>query len=311
MAEIDFDGYDFREPRESGGWTAYVMNWIGAGRSVALVLGLAFWGYQLTIRDVTDVPVIRAIDGPARVQPADPGGQLAQHQGLAVNNVQSDGTTEGPTPQVILAPAPLDLAAEDAIRLGAPDEPTPEVQASLNTGPIEEAPATGALELVEDLAAGVQPLDETTEPAETRVALAIPARGFDPSSPGVKRSPRPVGKPQLNISAVQQTAAINAAVNSVVQSIADIDPSEVAAGTRLVQLGAYDDRETAIAEWDKLAAKFSEYLDGKGRLIQEAESGGRTFYRLRAVGFDDLNASRRFCAVLVASSAACIPVLAR
>ena len=57
--------------------------------------------------------------------------------------------------------------------------------------------------------------------------------------------------------------------------------------------------------------RLSDYFDGKKRLIQEAKSGGRTFYRLRAVGFDDLNASRRFCAVLVAANSACIPVLAR
>ena len=78
-----------------------------------------------------------------------------------------------------------------------------------------------------------------------------------------------------------------------------------------MQLGAFDDREQAVAEWNKIAGNFADYIDGKQRLIQEAKSGGRVFYRLRAVGFDDLNASRRFCAVLVASNAACIPVLAR
>ena len=46
-------------------------------------------------------------------------------------------------------------------------------------------------------------------------------------------------------------------------------------------------------------------------MIQEAESGGRTFYRLRALGFDDLSDARRFCSVLVAENADCIPVTAR
>ena len=52
-------------------------------------------------------------------------------------------------------------------------------------------------------------------------------------------------------------------------------------------------------------------MGGKARVIQEAESGGRTFYRLRAMGFDDINDARRFCSVLVAENADCIPVTTR
>ena len=33
----------------------------GALSSVALVLGLAYWGYALAVRDVTGVPVMRAL----------------------------------------------------------------------------------------------------------------------------------------------------------------------------------------------------------------------------------------------------------
>ncbi len=42
------------------------------------------------------------------------------------------------------------------------------------------------------------------------------------------------------------------------------------------------------SEWDRLEGRFGDYLDGKDRVIQKAKSGGRTFYRLRAMGFDDL-----------------------
>ena len=126
----------------------------------------------------------------------------------------------------------------------------------------------------------------------------------------MRRSLRPSQRPRVQLASLQQETAIAAAVNAVLAS-AEIQPTDIAAGTRLVQLGAYDERELAIAEWDKIAAQFNEYIDGKQRVIQEAKSGGRTFYRLRAVGFEDLNASRRFCAVLVAANAACIPVLAR
>ena len=122
----------------------------------------------------------------------------------------------------------------------------------------------------------------------------------------------PGRKPQVDLAALQTEAAVAAAVSAVGgDAVTEVDPSTIASGTRLVQLGAFDDAATARGEWDKIAARFNDYIDGKSRVIQEATSGGRKFYRLRAVGFDDLNASRRFCAVLVAGNAACIPVLAR
>ena len=34
------------------------------------------------------------------------------------------------------------------------------------------------------------------------------------------------------------------------------------------------------------------------RVIQKAESGGRTFYRLRAPGFNDIAEARRFCSAV-------------
>ena len=60
-----------------------------------------------------------------------------------------------------------------------------------------------------------------------------------------------------------------------------------------------------------LSGRFSDYLAGKKRVIQRAESGGRIFYRLRAMGFADLADARRFCSALVAENADCIPVVTR
>ncbi|CAN0602350.1 unnamed protein product [Ectocarpus sp. 12 AP-2014] len=56
-------------------------------------------------------------------------------------------------------------------------------------------------------------------------------------------------------------------------------------------------------------AQFGDYMVGKEPVVQEAKTGGRAFYRLRAAGFTDLADARRFCAVLVADGANCIPVV--
>jgi len=78
-----------------------------------------------------------------------------------------------------------------------------------------------------------------------------------------------------------------------------------------VQLGAFDSDEIARSQWDKIQGRFGDFLEGKSRIVQKAESGGRTFYRLRAMGFEDLSDARRFCSALLAENADCIPVVTR
>jgi hypothetical protein len=324
MADVEFDAYGAAygaETGQQGGGISILskaLSYLGAFSSVALIVGLVVWGYQLTIRDVTDVPVIRALDGPSRVQPDDPGGQLAQHQGLAVNSVQAEGEAEGPAPQVILAPEPIDLTTEDVV-LAAPaegevieDEVAEAIGTVVSLSLEEQALSVEEqAELIASrLADGTEPIAPVPSEGEVDTKVIDAPSQIDPSIPGVARSQRPAFRPKVDLKNLQQTAAIAAAVNAVQQTL-DVDPGSIESGTRLVQLGAFDDAATAEAEWDKIAAEFKDYMEGKQRLVQEAKSGGRTFYRLRAVGFDDLNASRRFCAVLVASNAACIPVLAR
>ena len=57
----------------------------------------------------------------------------------------------------------------------------------------------------------------------------------------------------------------------------------------MVQLGAFDSAEVARAEWQRLSGRFDSFMAGKTRVVQSAVQGGRTFYRLRAIGFDDLS----------------------
>ena len=90
-----------------------------------------------------------------------------------------------------------------------------------------------------------------------------------------------------------------------------MEADAVPIGSKLAQLGAFDSAETARGEWDKLNLRFGDYLGDKTRVVQKATSGGRTFYRLRAMGFADIADARRFCAVLAAEKAECIPVTLR
>jgi hypothetical protein len=142
------------------------------------------------------------------------------------------------------------------------------------------------------------------------LAIASEAvEGVLPASvPGIARSLRPSARPAAFIRSAPSEASSSGRNRDRVEEIPVTDLPD---GTRLVQLGAYDTAEIAREEWERIAGRFPDFFDDRPRVIEAAESGGQTFFRLRAAGFDDLAGSRRFCAVLVAQGTACIPVTVR
>ncbi len=132
-------------PRDDlGGTLRVATNLIGAAISLGLVIGVAIWGYKLLVRDVTGIPVVRALEGPMRVQPENPGGDAADHQGLAVNAVAADGTAAPPADTLILAPRPVDLTGEDQPRVDL---------ARVVSAPQDAAPAPTQSAEIDDLIA--------------------------------------------------------------------------------------------------------------------------------------------------------------
>ncbi|NKX44828.1 SPOR domain-containing protein [Roseicyclus persicicus] len=317
MADIEY--FEDDRARSAGAQPprlGLLVNWAGALVSLGLVVGMAVWAFQLTMRDVSGVPVIRALEGPMRVPPADPGGVQAEHQGLAVNRL-AEGAEAGPVPdRLVLAPPPVDLAAVQLASAStaaprAPEMPTPAAAGAQTQALIDRliaraeplapvAPQAAALPAPAPLPApGAEPEVLPAVAADPATAQVIPA-----SVPGVARSLRPASRP----AGVEARAPTPVAAAPVTE---EIDAATLPEGTRLVQLGAFDTPDIARAEWARLTDRFPDYFDGRARVIQEASSGGSAFYRLRAAGFEDLAASRRFCAALMAQNAPCIPVTVR
>ena len=287
-------------------------NITGAVLSLALVAGVGVWGYKLIMRDVSGVPVVRAIEGPMRVAPEDPGGQAADHQGLAVNAVAAEGIAAAPADRLILAPPPLDLTLEDVPRAVAAATEAAEVSPTAEAGEetpddspevLQQASVPALADLVaEDVAPLIPltPLDPAREDAAEEPQRAV-------IEGGLSRSLRPRQRPDVS----QAVALAVVAARSTVSAAEEVDPDAIPTGTRLAQLGAFESAEVAREEWNRLRTRFEDFLEGKSRVIQKAESGGRTFYRLRAMGFADLGEARRFCSALVAERADCIPVVTR
>jgi hypothetical protein len=307
MAEMHDAGFEPAPARRAALGT--LTNITGAILSFALVAGVGVWGYKLIMRDVSGVPVVRAVEGPMRVAPEDPGGQAADHQGLAVNAVAAEGIAAAPADRLILAPPPLDLTLEDvpraAVAAAEPAEVSPTAEAGEETPDdapevLQQASVQALADLVAEDVAPLTPLDPPQEDAEEAPEQAA-VEG------GLSRSLRPRQRPDVS----QAVALAVAAARSTESAAQEIDPEAIPTGTRLAQLGAFESAAVAREEWDRLQTRFEDFLDGKNRVIQKAESGGRTFYRLRAMGFADLGEARRFCSALVAERADCIPVVTR
>lgn len=291
------------------------VNLAGAVTSLALVLGLGFWGYKLAVRDVNGVPVVQAMDGPMRISPEDPGGEIADNQGLAVNTVAAVGIAAPPPEKLVLAPRPVELAPEDTAGLGA-----------LAMSGLSEALApVAALTADADLALAAAPPTESANPTEVAVDAALAeALGEIPGDAAVVEDvaltdelaePAPEGaitispRPKARPGARAAVAPVPQEAEAVAMAAAnEIDPSTIAPGTRLVQFGTFDTAEEARAEWVRLQGRFGELMAAKAMVVQPAESGGRTFYRLRAHGFEGEDDARRFCSAFVSENAVCIPV---
>ncbi len=307
------------------------LHYFGAAAAIALVAGIGVWSYDLIKRDVSGIPVVRAVEGNMRVLPENPGGEVAAHTGLAVNSVAAEGATAELGDTLVLAPATTDLAEEDLIL--SPSAEAGEVSPSELVAPAQEeisivareddptaSAVTEALSvndieaLADEMAAGVEAIDPQAADDVVAPVLAVdgaPVIDVIPASvPGVTTSLRPFVRP----AGIDIQAAIQVASNAT--PVPETRPAPAAAasipvGTNLVQLGAFPSEADASSAWSALQAKFGDYMTDKQLVVQAADSGGNTFYRLRAVGFTDLSDARRFCAALEAGDADCIPVVVR
>ncbi len=325
MAQGYYEGYSpptsGRIPPAPGvagpGRVARLVSLTGAVLSVALLAGVGVWSYRLMVRDVTGVPVIRALAGPLRESPDDPGGRQAAYQGLAVNTVAAEGGAAGAAQSIALAPLPQELSDEDRSSgvLAARGAPiTAPGSLALAAAPVAEvAPAPAAPQTasadpgsLQILPASVPGISRSPRPRARNATLAV-ARPAPVATTTLAAAPAVPGAADAQAEALLQELVTRLGAPQVV----DVDPASLTPGTRLVQLGAYDDEAAARDAWQALTARFPSYLENRGRIVESASAGGRVFYRLRAAGFADEPEARRFCSVLLADNVDCIPVLIR
>jgi hypothetical protein len=275
----------------------------GAVVFVGLVAAMGVWAWRLGTQDAAEVPIVKAMAGPARVAPEDPGGLRAAHQGLQVNAVLAGQ----PAPRVEPAaarPAPEVLAVEDApqgeLVLATPAVLAERVLAEageLPMPPAEEPDALGPL--VGDPLPGAE------------VAALAPAE--EPEAAAEAAGPRPMNRPRNLVVARAKVEPVAARAEPAPARPAApaAKPREVAAarpGARMVQLGAYDSEELTRAAWSRLVAANPDLLSSKNLYVERSTSNARVFYRLRVAGFETTEQTRVMCESLRARGIDCIPV---
>ena len=306
----------------------------GALLSVALVAGVAIWGYRLMVRDVNGIPVVRAMEGAMREQPIDPGGEVNPHRGLAVNAIAAEGEAAPTGDVLLLAPQTVGLAPDDlemgtraeadevmAEDLVIADPSVSVVVPMVGTAPepglvvrpvvVPSAPLTAeqVLAMADEITAGIAPLTELAPETDAGVATLVDggaaggggAAIIPATVPGVARALRPPLRPGSLAAAAGASAAV------AVPVAPEIRPDDFPVGTALVQFGAFDTPQLAMTAWADLTARFGEFLIGKEPVIQQAQSGGEMFYRLRTIGFADRPEAQRFCAAFAAEARECVP----
>ncbi|PUB19211.1 SPOR domain-containing protein [Yoonia sediminilitoris] len=281
------------------------VNYLGAALSLALIAGVGVWGYKLIMRDVSGIPVVRAMEGDMRVLPDNPGGEVAPHRGLAVNEVAAVGEAGGPEDRLVLAPLTAGLAREDLdaqpmaeadeIQPAATEEVAP---ASFNaeSDVVAEATPLSADEIIalaDQIANEVEPIAPLTDDAPAIVPASVP---------GVAVSLRPEIRP-ASLRVVRPAPA--PAPPPTADEVA-VSTKVFPAGTDLVQLGAFPNPTLAATQWQRLQSRFGVLLEGRERVIQVSSQSSGTWYRLRASGFADRADAQRLCAALEAEGADCV-----
>jgi hypothetical protein len=237
---------------------------------LAAVVGVgALLGWGVTRMTATrQIPVIEADSRPVKIRPDDRGGLRVPNQDEIIFERRTGGA--GFDRSGRLAPA-AEAPNLDALRAATAPPPAPRVT---EAAPEAVPPATS-------------PAFQAPQPAPAPLSVPAAPQGTLPAAvtvPAAPAGPAPVVAP-----AVPAPPA----------------PRIAPGGSVAVQLGALDSEAGARTEWDRLARRAPELLNGRGPQIMRFDRPDKpTMWRLRTGGFSP-EAARDFCAEVRAKGGAC------
>ena len=284
-----------------------IFYWTGAALSLFLLAGAIGWSYQLIVRDVNQIPIVRAQLGPLRVAPDNPGGLTAANQGLSVTQL---AVNEKPllSNEIYLAPA-AEILNEENLALKVKEEyESNKVDGAFE---IKEVNAENSMNL--EALPDQKEVDSRSNDVGVLSKAAFSQKKIEIEN-AVSLALSITNDPDKSLSWLRpkiRPAGFYRNGNITEDQIVSNEPMpKLPIGSAVVQLGAFESKSLAESEWQRFEKILGSILIPKKMVVQKAESGGKIFYRLRASGFSDISDARQFCTA-ISDKVACIPVVTR
>ena len=290
MAGIEFDASLAHRPGDADSSFGFLLTVLVSLISIFLLGGFLYWGYSAFVQSESKVTIITAPDGPLKVLPEDPGGNLASHLGFSVNSVQESGQVAGPSAKIFLAPPAISVQESDLRSLSGFGD------------------SNGAIDLkssINDALAGIfKDTDTLSEVTFLKNLKEIPIKKDIVENTTVSNSfARPEKRPVKIVSAtLHQDLVAQIVLNQVKASMVDSEDE------LMVHLGSFKNKVLASADVENFVVRHKGYLTDKTVFLQKSETGGRSIYRMRAIGFSNTSETKKFCVIINSFGNDCIPI---
>jgi len=258
---------------------------------LAMFAGFVWLAYsEGVVRGRSEIPVVTAEAGPARVAPANPGGAAAPYKGFKIYEQPAppdEDTAQDVSPrtpaEAKASPAPA--AAPKPVAAATP-APKPAPVAKTQAPPAK--PVTPPAKMAEATAA------PKPTPVAKPPASATPAPKVATAAPSAPLAPATAAPKQLAANAPPAPAPVAQA------------PAASASGAYVLQIGAYKSQAEADAAWNTYKAKHAALLAGYSPNVAQADLGDKgTWYRLRITGFPSKDVASAMCDRLKADGGIC------
>jgi len=257
---------------------------------LAMFAGFVWLAYSEGVsRGRSEIPVVTAEAGPARVAPANPGGAATPYKGFKIYEQPAppDGeTTQDVSPRAPVDAKPAQPATPAPTMTAAAPKPAPVIATPSPAAKVEAPPAKPA--------------------APVKMAAATPAPAPKPAP--VVQTPAPKAAPV----SVQPSVPLTQASAPPRQLAANAPPAPVAqtaaptSGAYVLQIGAYKSQADADTAWNAYKAKHAALLAGYAPNVLQANLGDKgTWYRLRIAGFSSKDVASALCDRLKADGGGC------
>jgi cell division protein FtsN len=256
---------------------------------LAMFAGFVWLAYsEGVVRGRSEIPVVTAEAGPARVAPANPGGAAAPYKGFKI--YEQPAPPDEDTAQDVSPRTPAEAKATPAP--AAPTTPKP-------TATVAATPVPKPAPVAKTQAPPAKPVAPPTKMAEATPAPKPAAK--TPAPKAATAAPAPPSAPLAPAAAAPKQLAANAP-----PAPAPVAQVPAASGAYVLQIGAYKSQAEADGAWNTYKAKHAALLAGYSPNVAQADLGDKgTWYRLRIAGFSSKDVASALCDRLKADGGGC------